>query len=212
MTPEVHSILTRYLQEHEIKKFIQIGVNDGVQSDWFREFILANNWYGLMVEPHADYMRQAQSSYERWANYNRLTWVEAAITNLPEKTKTLYHVAHYVTEKWLHTKGIASLDIDHLLIQEGCPEDRIRSVEVPCMSMTEMLDQYDFWDADLVIMDVEGHERQVVDSCDWNKFRPKILILETAHMTREDFYGIIQASNMESYNYEYTLPDSIIWK
>lgn len=203
------TILDNYVKENEIKKFIQIGVNDGVQSDWFREFILKNNWHGLMIEPHPLYIKEAIQSY---SHINNLTWIESAVTNTPNVSKTLYYVDQRMVDNVaIQYKGVASFDKEHLIKHRVQLQD-IKTIDVPCVSLSSLLDKYNFWDVDMIVMDVEGHEKSVIESCDWSKCNPSILIFETAHMAESDIRDIVNIANMEDYEYFKDRWDSILYK
>lgn len=163
------------------QKFIQIGTNDGIQSDWLRPLVIQGQWSGMMIEPHPEYFRQAKDNYRDLVP--GVIWLEAAISTV-EDTKDLYYVKDLNNLPY-QLKGIASFDLQHLIRHRVNPEN-IDQVSVPCLRLDKVLDQYDFWDASVLVIDVEGHEMAVLDSCDFSRFRPRFVVIETQHLPMQD--------------------------
>jgi FkbM family methyltransferase len=52
------------------------------------------------------------------------------------------------------------------------------NIEVPIRTLNSILEEHNFEDITLLDVDVEGHELEVFAGLDWNKYHPKIVIVE----------------------------------
>jgi FkbM family methyltransferase len=167
-------------------QFIQIGVNDGVNADFLRTRVIKNSWHGLLIEPHPHYFQLAQRA---WAGYKSVVWEQVAVSNQPGINDL--HYIKEVPEDRSWALGIASFDREHV-IRCGFKEEDVGSVPVNSVTLESLVNKYCLFKPDLVIIDVEGHEFNVLKSADFGCFRPKLVILETKHMSRELFDGILE--------------------
>jgi FkbM family methyltransferase len=69
-------------------------------------------------------------------------------------------------------------------------------VQVPAKKLADLCDSTEI---DLFFVDVEGHELNVLDSCDWSKFRPRAILIENngVHFRRS-----ILTSRLQKYGYK----------
>lgn len=69
---------------------------------------------------------------------------------------------------------------------EGWPDDlesHVRSVEVEVITFEELLGRAGLEQVDMVNIDLEGRDFPVFTSIDWARWNPRVLVLETYHMT-----------------------------
>lgn len=132
----------------------------------------------MMIEPHPAYLQEAQYNY-RDLDLD-ITWVEAAISDQPCR-RSLYYVRD-LTGLPYQLKGVASFDKDHLL-RHHVARDNIDQITVDCQRLDTILDRWNFWDATVLVIDTEGHEMSVIDSCDFTRFRPRCVVIETLHLS-----------------------------
>jgi hypothetical protein len=71
-------------------------------------------------------------------------------------------------------------------------DHEISSIDVSCLQLKELLKKHELHSIDLLVIDVEGHELEVIKSIDFNSFSTKLVIIETSHMDRELFSGIVK--------------------
>lgn len=71
-----------------------------------------------------------------------------------------------------------SKDAADAIAREG--KNRIKKViSIPTYRLSEVLARYHFEAADLVSIDIEGHELDALQSLDWSRGRPKVFCVET---------------------------------
>lgn len=54
----------------------------------------------------------------------------------------------------------------------------LKKIDVPCKRLDNILNQYDIKNIEYLNIDVENYEMHVLNSNDWTKFRPKLILIE----------------------------------
>lgn len=64
--------------------------------------------------------------------------------------------------------------------RHGSKYSIVEEIDIKTMALGEILDKYHVEDGsiDFISIDTEGVDIQVIKSCDWNKYRPKYLLVE----------------------------------
>ncbi len=124
---------------------------------------------GVCVEADPDLLKRIRR------RRGRDTCLNAAIA--PEDGSVQFHVMDATT---LSTVSDASIEgyrrLGHRVV---------RTVEVPAVSPTTVLDRYFDRVPNLVSLDVEGADEQIIRAWDFERFRPEIFIVETLEYTEE---------------------------
>jgi FkbM family methyltransferase len=141
--------------------YIDIGgghpVADNV-SFWFYE----RGWRGIVVEPQP----QLAGLYER------LRPRDVIVPGLVGRRsgEIDFHVVERLhglsTTVEQHAKGAKALGADY------------RTVRLPVMTLAELCERHDLREIDFLKVDVEGAEADVIAGGDWQRFRPKVIIIE----------------------------------
>lgn len=168
-----------YLETFGVKDngyFVEVGAFNGI--NWSATHGLTKlGWGGMLFEPQVDFYNQCNRLYER---NDKVTVHRCAILDYIGKTK-LYlggsisttseeRVKVYQTIKW--AKG-SRLDLE-------------RYVEVSVFTLDYMFERYKVHpNFDLLVIDVEGAEAQVLNGLSLDKWRPKLMMIET-HEKYED--------------------------
>jgi len=187
-------------------KFIQVGVNDAKNSDFIRWRSTSFGWTGLLIEPHPTYFNMAKTAYQ---NYTKILWENVAISS-EESTSDLFYVEDVPDDKpW--AIGVASFDKSHL-VKLGFEEHATAKVSCRMLPLRDLINKYGFYDIDLLVVDVEGHEFNVFKGIDFKNFSVRLVVVETEHMSREKFYEILELfpKNYRGYYSENSM-DSIIY-
>jgi FkbM family methyltransferase len=178
--------------------FIQIGSNDGISIDPIREFVVANaNWHGAFVEPVPQIFEQLRRNYSYLRGRN-LAFFNVAVSQdqeakrfwkikdecLPEFPPFAYQVGSFEREHVLkHFQEIPNL------------EAKIEAIEVPCKTYEQIREQAGLSSVHVLHVDVEGHEEQVLNSIDFSRSKPLIMLFEIAHMpetTKRRSFAMLQ--------------------
>lgn len=156
--------------------FVQIGANDGKSSDPIRSYVAEYHWSGLLVEPQPRVFDRLKENY---ASEPNLRFVNAAISRENGRQK-LYSVA----TDCLATR-MASFDRELLAKQLplGTP---IVELEVPAITLQDLLTTNGVDSIDLLQIDVEGYDFEVVKMIDFEKWRPTIIHYEHRHLSMSD--------------------------
>jgi hypothetical protein len=115
-----------------------------------------------------DYFKELQRNYKR---YPGIVPVRSAIHNV-EKEMVIYRVDPAKMPdlpKW--TKGISSFNKDHHKLS-GTSSDHIIEERVPCISLGQLLDDYQVKTIDLLQIDTEGYD-EIMLNIDFNHIKPK---------------------------------------
>jgi len=162
--------------------FLQIGANDGMRNDPFREFIVGG-WRGILVEPIPQAFALLRSNYAYVAD--RLVFLNAAVTR-DDGSLVLYtfdqkFLAGLPIEKRLDYLRKVSFDRSH--VEHFITADErwaIKETVVPCLSIGTILAKH--WDnspVHLLAIDAEGHEPAIIGGIDFTTFKPETIFYES---------------------------------
>ncbi len=153
--------------------FVQIGANDGVLCDVIHPFITRFKLAGLAVEPVPDIFEALRETYRRQPQIIPVnvalhrTATQATIYRADPADQTLRSCA----------MGAASFDRNHLR-RFGIPDAAILSVEVPCMTLSQLLDRHAVSHIDLLQIDTEGYDIEIVKMIDFTRIKPSLIRFE----------------------------------
>ncbi|MEW5811286.1 MAG: FkbM family methyltransferase [Actinomycetota bacterium] len=174
--------------------FIQIGANDGLRNDPIREFIVRDEWNGVLVEPLPDVFAKLIENYSA-RRFSRLHFENVAVSHRDDEVLEFWtykesFLQALSAEQRLYYLRKSSFDRDHLLqFLEGEAEaaGALQKIDVPCTSVTELALRH-FPDGvfDLLVIDAEGHEQVILESLDFNRVRPKVIFFESEHLEKHN--------------------------
>lgn len=197
----LNMLLYKIIQKQGHVKYIQIGANDGIRFDPVFEFLRynASKTNGLVVEPVEDYYNALVRNYSR---FKKIITVHKAIHNT-EKQLNIYRVSKkHETLVPEFALGIASFNPQHHK-KTGIPEAYISSEKVNCISFQELLNTYEFWDANVLIIDTEGYDYEILKEIDFKHFKPFVIHFEhglkTHTMSVEQFNEITRLLSANNY-------------
>jgi FkbM family methyltransferase len=145
----------------ETGTYIDIGgghpIADNV-SFWFYE----RGWRGIVVEPQP----------ELAALYGRLRPRDTVVQGVV--TRATGDVDFHVVDR-LH--GL-STTVEHLARNAQAFGAGYRTVRVPAMTLADLCARHGVTEIDFLKIDVEGGEADVLAGGDWQRFRPKVIVIE----------------------------------
>lgn len=163
--------------------FIEVGANDGLSGDVLREFIVTRHWNGVLVEP-VDYLfRRLKENYE---GTEGLVFEQAAISSQSGKKKLWY-----IEQSGDLPAGydqLGSFDRDHVLKYSNMIPDidnRLRCCDVECITLRDLVTRHSIDRIDVILIDVEGHDQEIVQQIDLDRFRPQVIVFEHCHLGDE---------------------------
>jgi FkbM family methyltransferase len=187
--PGIRFWVERTFRNFDEVSVLKIGANDGVKNDPLADFLLHDQRYrGLLVEPIPSYAEMLLENYE---GTGRFKIEQAAITAEDGRT-TMYYVDETATDsngqpvpEW--QRGVASMDRAHVE-RHLRPEmyEAITQTTVECLSLASLLARNNVRKIDLLQIDAEGDDYVVLKQFDFSVFRPKLVIFERKHLSKED--------------------------
>lgn len=156
-------VLWRALRDVRAGRYVEVGANHPRHDSVTRAFY-DSGWSGVTVEPVPSYV--ALHRQER----PRDTQVEAAVTSRPGGTVTL----HVVGGTGLSTL-VDSIGEDHARVGLAVDEVTVRAATLDAV-LDESLAEDD--PIHFMVVDVEGAEREVLESIDLRRRRPWVLVVE----------------------------------
>jgi FkbM family methyltransferase len=182
-------LLAAFARAYPEAHFVEIGSNDGEQHDHLRPFILSTGWHGIMVEPVPYVFRRLQKNYE---GLGRVTLANVAVAS-EDGELPFFHLAEAdpaerdALPSWYDCIGSFSREavLGHA---EHIPDiaSRVREIRVPALSFSSLLARYGLARVDLVLVDTEGHDFEVLRGADLERHRPRLVVYEHYHLSRED--------------------------
>jgi FkbM family methyltransferase len=137
-----------------------------------------------MVEPQPDAFDRLQRNYVDQSR--RLQFLNVAISDASGE-KTLFCIPE-AEQRRLGLSGwageLASFSREHLL--KHFPHPSIASRTVKTIAFAEAANRLPGGHVDVVVLDVEGHERTIIEDIDLERHRVKFIVYEHKHLSASD--------------------------
>ena len=150
-------------------KLVQIGANSG--NDVVYNFISANQnqiELAVLIEPIPFIIEELKQNYSKFEN---IVVENIAISDEDLSEFTLYYEEDSNYE-------VSSFSKKHIL-DHGCPEYKIKSINVPCLTINQLLEKYKITELDYLYIDTEGLDVHIIASIDYSRYKinkiPEIL-------------------------------------
>jgi FkbM family methyltransferase len=188
--------------------FIQIGSNVGVMaSDPLCALILQGNWRGVLIEPVPKIFEKLKKNY---AGNPNLYFENVAISDT-RKTCEFYIIdenaeffkknPHLVNEiGGPYGDLVGSLDPHHALkCKRNLTNKEIKTIQVPCVTLQDIVDKYKFERIDVLHIDAEGHDAVILRSIDFKRIQPKFIMFEHVHTPLGEYLACLD--HLASFGY-----------
>jgi FkbM family methyltransferase len=166
--------------------YVDIGSWHPVKASNTYYFYL-RNWKGICIDPNPE-LKQLYKQFRPKDNF-----INAGIGN--SNTSMDYYM--------LPESSMNTFSYD-FLVQHHLEDKIVKKINVPLLSLKEILDKnlnkkdrLDFFD-----IDVEGLDLEVLKTNDWNKYRPKVIIIESDLSIKKDVNSEI-VKYLELQNYKF---------
>ena len=167
-------LLYRRLAKSPDFLFVQIGANDGISSDPIRPFVTRNKVRGIVVEPLKDIFAKLSENYRPYPNVKPVNVAVHATAKSIDIHRVDPARAAQVGN-WTH--GIASINPKHHALS-GTSADLMITETVPCVTLSELLEQHGVGNFDLLQIDTEGYDREILRMIDFERHMPAIIRFE----------------------------------
>lgn len=154
--------LILYVLLHTISDgfYVDVGANYP-EIDSVTKFFYERGWSGINIEPVEGLYKQLSKERPRDINLN------VAVAPAEGKLKLREYTQGY--------HGWSTLDKNTKIERGSKPH---RDYEVPVQPLKTILEQYEVKEIDFLKIDVEGFEYEVLNSNDWSRFRPRVVVIE----------------------------------
>lgn len=202
-----------YFYGGKSKLIVQVGANDGVQSDPLRKFLKEpGNYTAILIEPIPFYIAKLKSLY---ANRLDISIIQAACGEI-SCNRDLFFIDPAVADQmngdgpqnnWAHGQGsFESGTIVHWINENKFRGEEyiknipfyissIQSVELKIRRVSEFIPSHDNY---LLMIDVQGFELDVLRGVDWSSNPPAYVVLED---DLGKFHQIDNFLNKKGYRY-----------
>jgi FkbM family methyltransferase len=184
-------------QEKQNLKLLQVGANDGLQSDPFRESIIRYKINSYVLEPIPDFFKMLSE------NYNDYPWVKCynlAITKNNGVEEITYVPRVDGLPEW--TQGLGTFDASKNYLGAGMGSNNlsedyseteiykevkknIKKIKVNTNTLETFLETNNIEKLDLYVSDTEGYDWFIFEQLDLKKFKPKVIFMETHTLGEE---------------------------
>ena len=170
--------LVESLLPNGIASFIDIGANDGVLFSNTYKFA-KKGAIGLCVEPSRYSFRKLRLNH---LFHPKVKCIHRAVSNING------HI-------FLNEDGYEST------LSYVSKYKKNNAYSVKCQTFDKILEKYsEFLEVDLLTVDVEGHEREVFDALTNDRFKAKVIILESDKTHTEE---LLKSNSLKNYKPEY---------
>ena len=187
--------------------FIEAGANDGFSQSNTYYFERFRGWSGVLIEGVPELYQKCVRERPRSRVFN----CALVADDYTEPCVTM----KYANLMSLVKGALKSESADEAHIKEG---QKVQTdinivpyeIQVPARTLTSILDECQVEEIDLFSLDVEGFELNVLKGLDFNKYRPKYLLIE-ARFRQEvedyitDFY--VQVDRLSVHDFLYRAKD-----
>jgi FkbM family methyltransferase len=169
---------------------VQIGANDGSTEDPIVELLHRNpGWGGLFVEPVPYVFDRLCAS--RAGSPGRFTFANVAVSDR-SGVDLFYFLERSARDAlpelpmWYDQLG--SFDRHHIAkhFPDARVEPFVRTVEVMCLTLDELLERYRVPSMDVLHVDTEGHDWNILKQIDLSRWSPRVILFEHAHLSETE--------------------------
>lgn len=167
--------------------FIEIGANDAVVGDPLCPFFKNPHWRGIMVEPVPYVFERLQQNY---GSCDRFILENSAISE-SNGTRDFFYLDRDQKDaqmpEWYDKIGSfyreAVVKHSHTIPDI---EQRVRSMQVNCITFADLLKKHGVEKIDLILIDVEGYDYEMLKLIDVGRYTPGMVIYEETLLSRDD--------------------------
>jgi FkbM family methyltransferase len=175
--------INRLLPVDKSFSFIQIGANDGISHDPFREFMIRSNARGVAVEPVPEYFKEMCANYK---GYPHVMPENCAVGYPAGKVFFYAYTASFLEARGgsRELAGLAGFSREKLMACLKVGEDAeacIQEINISVFTVEDIMRKHGLSHVDCIFMDCEGHEKNILTHLDYEVVQPKLIVFEHTH-------------------------------
>ncbi len=165
-------VIEGYFRSHppRCRFFVEVGAFDGVHYSNVRRLAERHGWAGISIEPVRSNFKKLQRSYRGFP----VRCVHGAIG--PVTGEADIHVSSYPHLPEWGSDVATFVESEKDRWKSYAP--RWRKERVPVWNLTQLLEEQGVKDVDLISIDTEGFNLAVLQSLDFSRFAPQMLVVE----------------------------------
>ncbi|MBA4057712.1 MAG: hypothetical protein C0490_23560, partial [Marivirga sp.] len=199
------SVLDNYSRLRKGVKFLQVGSNDGMESDPLRKFIIRDRWRGVLVEPLPGTFEKLLTNYSDYEFKSDLVFENIAVSDKNDVIPFYFIDAKkaMVPEGTANKFSSFNKEIPLKLKYEFPDvENNICEIGIKTLTLNTLLEKHDLKkDLNLLHTDTEGHDYVILKQLDLTITRPDIILFENLHLNLGDYKNCVK----ELRNHDYVL-------
>ena len=206
---EVDLVLHKIGQENPNAFVLQIGAMDGVSFDDLSGYVSLYKWKGLWVEPMPEMYERLLKHYSTREDYDSLLFENAAISDYDGTIKFVRIPPEVVDSGKVHAcfNGMSSIyppknglgsEFDRPTVEKYG-----ETLEVPCITLKNLLSKHNVTEVDLLCIDTEGHDWKVFSQFDLDKYKPKYIKIEACNISEEERQEVRVKLDKAGYHHVY---------
>ena len=186
-------ILQAYANYNQNVKFIQIGSSNGITADPITNFILNNNWNGILVEPVKYIFEELKKNYS--SIKNRLIFENCAIANENGKLKFYRLKKSDQNDLPFWYEQLGSLNKNVVLKhKDSIPnfDELLMEDTVDAITFKKLVDKHSIKKIDFIQIDAEGFDYEILKMIPLADFKVDFIMFENRHLPDQDFKSAIK--------------------
>jgi len=191
---------------------IQIGANDGINSDPFREFIIKYNLKSILIEPNIFVFDKLKKNYQEYPNV--VLENSAIIHDEPASSKIpFYELKSKLENDNTDYSGFSTLDEQIIKkVQFANPNTYINILLVNCLSVTSLKEKYKIDKLSVLVIDAEGLDIILCKEFFRNNLFPNLIYIEILHQKQKDIAELISFLMLNDYLIGGNISDLIAYR
>jgi FkbM family methyltransferase len=190
---------------------LQIGANDGMVHDPVHEIISDLSLPAILVEPLPDLFERLVRNYKAEKN---VEFDNVAISTHPGKAQIFRVASDPAFPDWV--QGIASFDrsilTSHNRLLPKPLDNYITSLEVPIITIKQLLEKHGNPSIAALQIDTEGHDFAVIRSALDAECLPRIINYESKHLKIEDQVECRELLASRGYSFLTNFADTLAYR
>jgi FkbM family methyltransferase len=155
-----------------------------------REFVVRDGWHGVLVEPLPTAFAVLKRNYAG-SRFAGLHFENVAVSRQDGETLEFWTFSDAFLESltpdhrinYLQKSSFNRAHVEEFVRHDALGERALQRIVVPCVTVSTLADRY-FPDGalDLLIIDAEGHDKIILDSIDFSRTRPRVILFESKYL------------------------------